>query len=1197
MGPEIPPSIPDYALKRQIGSGAYGDVWLGQNHVTGTWHAVKIVRRQSGASDKLFDREFKGIQNYEPVSRSDSTLIPILHVARNDREDSFYYVMELADDTSAPVENKRDLPLYEANYTPRTLASDLASRKCLPPAECIELGLFLTSALAALHSKGLIHRDIKPSNIIFINKQPKLADIGLVESADATMSLVGTAGYVAPEGPFSPQADLYSLGKVLYESATGKDRQRFPEPPTSLDTAKDSMLWAELNEIILKACKFDAADRYESAEAMRKDLLLLHAGHSVRHLRIIENRFRVLARVAALIALAGALSLLAYLYQRGQSLRFQKLVEESRINIVQVNISQGLDRMNKGDFSRSLLWFTKALQINHNQPTRTANARLRIDIIRREFPKPVAAGMHEGPILYAEFSPNGRFIVTASEDSTARVWNAETSDLVFPPVTLAGLVRRAVFSPDGSKLATINTDFTAGEFTANIWDARTGKNLVKSLRHKDEVNYISFSPDGKKVVTASKDYTAVIWDAETGLPLTPPLKHTGAIYSATFSPDGKFIVTASGDRTARIWNAETAQRVGRSLIHGNEVNRALFSPNGKRILTISDDGTARVWNAKTGEPVVRPLRNAGSVQAASYSPDGKRLVTAGGVHGATGAARVWDAETGDLISTVSSQENWIASACFSADGRWILLNADGAARVYDAETGVAISPMLRHGEPLTSVTFGKDGRRILTAGKDGSWRIWDLAGERFISASAEFPHTISHTEFDRKGERVLVCERVSQFPTNAPNKCFIMDLARFGDTNHFIQHQNLLVAKFSPDGGFFVTSSIDGTARIWNTTNCEPVGPILPGFSEATFSPDGARILTGRNRVRATDYFDGLIWSTLDWKQITIPLQHISPFQAAVFSPDGALLATASKWEQKPFSELRIWNARSGKPISPRLRRQGNISSLHFSPDSGFLLTASSSIDDQKPCSAEIWDVRKGKYVFSFVHSDGVAEAQFSPDGQCVVTSSEDCTARIWSARTGAPVGRVMRHNRTVVEAKFSPDGHRIVTASHDGTARIWDAATGEPLSPPLPCGGMVRSVCFSPQGDKILAGSGDFGSSGQIHLWNLHENNYPLDDLVQFAQVLSGNRVDETGASVPLAASELFSKWTDLKRKHPEDFTVTPASKFLWHKTQAEVALSAKNIFAAQFHLNQCLEFRPHDKEVLDKLSLLKNHDTAAEH
>src|SRR5206468_946368 len=119
-------------------------------------------------------------------------------------------------------------------YIPHTLKLDLHRQGRLPVDECIQIGLALTTALEHLHAHGLVHRDIKPSNIIFVGGVAKLADIGLVASMDATMSFVGTSGFLPPEGPGTAQGDIYSLGKVLYELGTGHDRQEFPKLPPEL---------------------------------------------------------------------------------------------------------------------------------------------------------------------------------------------------------------------------------------------------------------------------------------------------------------------------------------------------------------------------------------------------------------------------------------------------------------------------------------------------------------------------------------------------------------------------------------------------------------------------------------------------------------------------------------------------------------------------------------------------------------------------------------------------------------------------------------------------------------------------------------------------------------------------------------------------------------------------------------------------
>src|SRR5215471_9317682 len=105
----------------------------------------------------------------------------------------------------------------------------------------------------------------KPSNVIFVEGVPKLADIGLVTDLDMSVSFVGTEGFVPPEGPGSPRADIYSLGKVLFEISTGQDRQTFPELPTALADSPEAKRFLELNAIIAKCCHPDPRRRYASA--------------------------------------------------------------------------------------------------------------------------------------------------------------------------------------------------------------------------------------------------------------------------------------------------------------------------------------------------------------------------------------------------------------------------------------------------------------------------------------------------------------------------------------------------------------------------------------------------------------------------------------------------------------------------------------------------------------------------------------------------------------------------------------------------------------------------------------------------------------------------------------------------------------------------------------------------------------------
>jgi class 3 adenylate cyclase/tetratricopeptide (TPR) repeat protein len=170
--------------------------------------------------------------------------------------------MEVADDV------RSGLAIAPRSYQPRTLASDLARRERLPLGECVEIGSSLAAALKHLHRHGLVHRDLKPSNIIFVQGVPKLADIGLVTAMSEAATSLGTMSYAppSPDEAGTATADLYSLGKVLYEISTGKPPERFPELPAELS---DGPVFIRFNDIILRACDTNARKRFPSAEAMR----------------------------------------------------------------------------------------------------------------------------------------------------------------------------------------------------------------------------------------------------------------------------------------------------------------------------------------------------------------------------------------------------------------------------------------------------------------------------------------------------------------------------------------------------------------------------------------------------------------------------------------------------------------------------------------------------------------------------------------------------------------------------------------------------------------------------------------------------------------------------------------------------------------------------------------------------------------
>jgi len=229
-----------------------------------------------------------------------------------------------------------------------------------------------------------------------------------------------------------------------------------------------------------------------------------------------------------------------------------------------------------------------------------------------------------------------------------------------------GLVFCAPFSPDGTRIVTASDDNTA-----RIWDAVSAKEIAVVRGHGGRVTSAAFSPDGTRIVTASDDNTARIWDAASAKEIAVVRGHGGRVTSAAFSPDGTRIVTASADKTARIWDAASAKEI--VVLHDDGVYSAAFSPGGSRIVTASGNpfgisrltasgtglstlgvnDTARIWDAATGK-LIAVLPGHQPVLSAAFSPDGSRIITAS----ADRSARIWDAH----LQTMPARE-LLAEAC------------------------------------------------------------------------------------------------------------------------------------------------------------------------------------------------------------------------------------------------------------------------------------------------------------------------------------------------------------------------------------------------------------------------------------------------------------------------------------------------------------------------------------------------------
>ena len=594
--------------------------------------------------------------------------------------------------------------------------------------------------------------------------------------------------------------------------------------------------------------------------------------------------------------------------------------------------------------------------------------------------------------------------------------------LVSPPVQFtlqghAGAVYRVEYDQEGKRLVTASEDGTA-----RIWDAASGRELWVLRGHEGPVNAAVFSPDGQFVATAGEDKTVRIWDANTGEQLRLLNKHSATVNSVAFSPDGRYIVSASDDQTARVWRVSNGTQVHTLQAHTALVSSALFSPNGEWIATGGYDARIHFWDASTGERVNSIDTGSEAVKTLAFSADSQYIY-----FDWLYQAYRWDVAGGTAVSRYFGRHTWYVSDVTinpSDQAQVVTTSRDHTARIWDTRPGTSgtessneIAVLRGQEGPIYSAAFDPSGDHLATASEDHTVRIWNLAEWRkrvLIENGGPFIEAVYNSD----GSQVA--------SVGSDSVVRIWDVSSGREVNNWpyagwsVNHLS-----FSPDDTKIITSDDDGIWRIWDAVTgelvyaSESIGNVL---SDARFSPDGTRILTtGRDGL-------AIIWDAGTYKELTQFSEHTAGLWKGRFSPDGQLAVTTGA-----DRTARVWDVETGEQLHVLSGHKELVTSVAFSPDGKLIVT--SSVDG----TARIWDAESGESLHILKgHLSEVADAAFSPDGKYVATASHDDTVILWNADTGEEFVRLFGHDWDLRTVAFSPDGKNLLTASIDGTARIY---------------------------------------------------------------------------------------------------------------------------------------------------------------
>ncbi|CAI4211665.1 unnamed protein product [Parascedosporium putredinis] len=440
---------------------------------------------------------------------------------------------------------------------------------------------------------------------------------------------------------------------------------------------------------------------------------------------------------------------------------------------------------------------------------------------------------HAGEVPSVAFSIDGTRIISGSDDTTIRVWDARSGQQMQKLEGHGGSVTSVAFSPDGTRIISGSNDKSI-----RIWDAKSGQQMQKLEGHGRSVTSVAFSPDGTRIISGSDDETIRIWDTKSGQQMQKLEGYGGSVTSVAFSPDGTRIISGSDDKMIRIWDAKSGQQMQKLQGHDWRVRSVAFSPDGTRIISGSGDETIRIWDAKSGQQMQKLEGHGRSVTSVAFSPNGTRIISGSGDE----TIRIWDAKSGQQMQKLEGHSDWVGSVAFSPDGTRIISgSADETIRIWDAKSGQQMQKLEGHGGEVTSVAFSPDGTRIISSSAEETIRIWDAKSGQQMQKLKGHSDWVRSVAFSPDGTRII---------SGSDDETIRIWDAKSGQQMQKLEGHSDWVRSvaFSPDGTRIISGSDDETIRIWDAKSGQQMQK-LEGHSDwvrsVAFSPDGTRIISG----------------------------------------------------------------------------------------------------------------------------------------------------------------------------------------------------------------------------------------------------------------------------------------------------------------------------------------------------------------